>query len=888
MGKDKAHYHNLTGDNKMVDLDAIKRANPIQDVIEKDEPLRAVGGRYWRGVHHDSLVVDVEAGTYYWNSKNESGDVIEWVQRRRGMDFKAAVEWLAERAGLPEPNWGKGDASRLAAIRVRENALTVAARWFEAELWKNEKALEYAKGRGWTADTIRSAHVGFAPDDRRGLFEALKREGFDAKSPVVRAVMGIPAGMLIYPHWRGGKVEYLAGRSIEGKRHYNLPRELVGGRKPYFNHVYSPFSPMVLIVEGQADAISLAQLGVAAVALAGTAISEALKAQLRRHAMLVLALDADDAGDQAVDTIADELPPTVRILRWVDGKDANDFLVRGGTLEALERMVENAPIWPEVLAARVAGAPVAQRETLLRRVFDTLARMDDFALAKHRQGIAKILGINLRQFNAMLKAAKGEVDEAEDSDVELETVHIPGGLVGDHLLEMIARPGEGSQGIQAGWRTEFACRCPDGSIRIIPHLDVDGVRYAPIPPESRIITERVVQFPNALGKKLSASELVKLVRRTIHKYVDVPEFYEALASYYVLFTWLYDSFNTLPYLRVLGDAGTGKSRFIQTVGALCYRPIFVMGAATVSPIFRILDRYRGTLVFDEADFGQSDEKAEIVKILNAGYQRAQGTVLRTGDRNTGFEPEVFVVYSPKVIATRRKFQDWALESRCLTYETGGPTTRDDIPIEMPMEFWEKEAPEVRSYLLRYRLEYWKPHIELDYSDVDMSLEPRLNQVTVALMTLIKDAELRKSLVGFIQEYNRQLIVERGMTLTAKVLEALVGIHRLDQSFSDNPDPITLKRLAKGVNALIDAENATDEDEEEEEQKRSSDKRITPRKVGDIVRRQLHLRTERSSAAKRAYVVVWDEKRIEALRKRFGLASDEDLVGTAEILLAAEV
>ena len=30
-----------------------------------------------------------------------------------------------------------------------------------------------------------------------------------------------------------------------------------------------------------------------------------------------------------------------------------------------------------------------------------------------------------------------------------------------------------------------------------------------------------------------------------------------------------------PYLRALGDYGTGKTRFIQTVGVLCYRPMLV-------------------------------------------------------------------------------------------------------------------------------------------------------------------------------------------------------------------------------------------------------------------------------------------------------------------------
>jgi hypothetical protein len=64
------------------------------------------------------------------------------------------------------------------------------------------------------------------------------------------------------------------------------------------------------------------------------------------------------------------------------------------------------------------------------------------------------------------------------------------------------------------------------------------------------------------------------IRSFIHRNVDVSPLYEEIASYYVLFSWVYDGFNELPYLRVRGDPGSGKTRFLLTVGSLCYKPIF--------------------------------------------------------------------------------------------------------------------------------------------------------------------------------------------------------------------------------------------------------------------------------------------------------------------------
>ena len=88
-----------------------------------------------------------------------------------------------------------------------------------------------------------------------------------------------------------------------------------------------------------------------------------------------------------------------------------------------------------------------------------------------------------------------------------------------------------------------------------------------------------------------------------------------------MLTWVYDVFAEVPYLRFKGDFGSGKTRALQVIGAITYKPVFASGASTVSPIFHALDLFRGTLVFDEADFRFSDEKAEVTKIFNAGTTR---------------------------------------------------------------------------------------------------------------------------------------------------------------------------------------------------------------------------------------------------------------------------
>ncbi|MGH7484906.1 MAG: hypothetical protein ACREMY_04765, partial [bacterium] len=202
----------------------------------------------------------------------------------------------------------------------------------------------------------------------------------------------------------------------------------------------------------------------------------------------------------------------------------------------------------------------------------------------------------------------------------------------------------------------------------------------PYSPNNNLLKNGVVLFPSEPEEYGSELDLIAEIQEFIHRYVDVSPLFEKIASYYVLFSWIYDSFNELPYLRLRGDPGSGKTRFLLTVGSLCYKPMFASGASTVSPIFRILDTFRGTLIIDEADFRLSDERAEIVKILNNGNARGFPVLRSEVSRTREFNPRAYAVFGPKLVATRRAFEDRALESRCITEEMGHSRLRDDVPI----------------------------------------------------------------------------------------------------------------------------------------------------------------------------------------------------------------
>src|SRR5206468_4228243 len=230
----------------------------------------------------------------------------------------------------------------------------------------------------------------------------------------------------------------------------------------------------------------------------------------------------------------------------------------------------------------------------------------------------------------------------------------------------------------------------------------------------------------------------------------------------------YDRFNELPYLRLRGDPGSGKTRFLLTVGSLCYKPIFASGASTVSPLFRILDAFRGALIVDEGDFKLSDERAEIVKILNNGNARGFPVLRSEVTRQGEFNPRAYHVFGPKIVATRGYFEDRALESRCLTEVMGQAKLREEVPINLPPEHKE-EALHLRNKLLLFR--FHKRHkAGVKEALVDRTIEPRLNQIFVPLLSIIEDPKAREDLKELAREYNREMIAERGMDTEAQVLE----------------------------------------------------------------------------------------------------------------------
>jgi len=297
----------------------------------------------------------------------------------------------------------------------------------------------------------------------------------------------------------------------------------------------------------------------------------------------------------------------------------------------------------------------------------------------------------------------------------------------------------------------------------------------------------------------------------------------------------------------------------------------------------LLDLYRGTLVLNEADFGQSDEASIIAKILNGGTERGESITRVKKDSGGDFEIEAYDVFSCKVIATRKNFDDRAIESRCLTMEMVPMMPHPRIPQSLPPEF-DAQSRQLRNALTTYRLHNARENFPVDQEAGDRSLEPRLNQVTLSLLSTVKSEETRKKIRAFLRDYNERTRSERYAMTTARIVEGLARANAWGpvSAHASDEGRIYLKDIAFATNEIMDEQNRLmgELDESEDlttKDTKSTKKKMTSKSVSNTMKKYLQLRSERATdganpAYKGTYFVSLgrEQERIEALCERWGV------------------
>jgi hypothetical protein len=403
------------------------------------------------------------------------------------------------------------------------------------------------------------------------------------------------------------------------------------------------------------------------------------------------------------------------------------------------------------------------------------------------------------------------------------------------IVELVYRAVEG--------RTAFAVGNGDGHWRIVDRLTLpSGEVLVPYSARNNLIRSACVLFPSAPESYGGIEQLVADIRSYLCRYVSLSREVQAIAPWYALFSWVHDAFNEVPYLRFRGEFGTGKTRALIVLGSICYKPVFASAASTSSPIFHTLDAFGGTLVLDEADFRASDERADIVKILNNGSVRGMPVLRTIVTREREFNPRAFSVFGPKLVAMRKDYDDRALESRFITAETGHAPLDPAVPINLPPQ-QRSEALMLRNKLLAYRLSE-RNRLAIDPSG-DFRAAPRLRQALLPLLSIIADGQERRR----VTDAACALYAPPELTLSERLDLQLITV-LVDCLAGEELNALSVQTITERFNAVHKGEPFVP---------------VTPRWVGSLLRQRLRLMTRKSNGS---YVIPRSEwPKITALAER---------------------
>ena len=444
-------------------VEEIKERLDIVEVISAYVPLRKAGSVY-KGLcpfHQEktpSFVVYPDRGTWHcFGACGTGGDVFSFVMKRDNLDFREALEVLAQKAGVNlEPPSAARSQQEQYLDRLRE-INQAAAIYFHHQLRhapQGQIARDYLAGRGLSDATIDAFLLGYAADRWDDLLAHLRSKNYEpgdilAAGLVIEREQPEPGRSPYYDRFRHRVMVpirdvhgHTVGFGARALRSDQQPKYLNTPQTPLFDKSSLLFGldaarrairprGKAIIVEGYMDVLACHQAGEDnVVASMGTALTEPQIKQLRRYtSTIVLALDADVAGQaatlrglsQARDALDREWVPVVtatglvrhearlavdlRVMTLPEGQDPDD-VVRADANHWRELVNNAQPVvdyYFDLARSELDLATAAGKSEAVERLAPLILEVaDEVKRAHYTQQLARLIQTDERTLERLL------------------------------------------------------------------------------------------------------------------------------------------------------------------------------------------------------------------------------------------------------------------------------------------------------------------------------------------------------------------------------------------------------------------------------------------------------------------------------------------------------
>ena len=411
------------------DVREIKSRLDIVDVISERVKLKRNGQTWWGccPFHNEktpSFSVSPQRQTFHCFGCGKGGDIFTFVMESEHLEFREALERLAERAGVTLTKQSAGIVRKKTATDINRAALDYFIDSFGRP--GGEAARGYMERRNMSAEACRRFEIGWAPNSWDGLIRYLEKKGF-AESAVAESGLASQGrdgrsydrfrGRVIFPIYNvASRLIGFGGRILDGDgaKYLNSPESSVFNKRHNLYLLDKAKSAMnergsAILVEGYMDAIRAHLCGYTnTVASLGTALTQEQASLIKRMTgICYVCYDADSAGQEAslrsMYLLQAEGVEAKRVV-WNGGKDPDEILQLPDGRGLFEKSIAAAlplPIFHVKLRSADLNDPSKAQEAR-RELLDGLSSLSAFDLTPCIDEIAATIGVYPHEVKAMI------------------------------------------------------------------------------------------------------------------------------------------------------------------------------------------------------------------------------------------------------------------------------------------------------------------------------------------------------------------------------------------------------------------------------------------------------------------------------------------------------